>query len=223
MNIKLSISLSDLSEYLISQIKCFFPDKHPFSMNKYNSALKIAIDRTYNCFKYIRIPGYNIDGQTVFNHLHSDQYATFLWFLSNTLWREFDDKDLATKMFYLNKALHGLNCMYDTILPDIFLLFHVTGTVLGKAEYSDFLCVAHNCTVGAQQGKYPKLGRGVGLLTGSKVIGECIIENGVSIGVGTVIYNKNVKKNTVAFTNELGQLCFKSREKPWTENMFYMD
>ena len=95
-----------------------------------------------NCFKYINIPAYSDNkGQTFFSYLHSDQYAHFLYYLSNSLWKISQNKPICDKLIYLNKALNGFFYSYKGSLPDIFFLGHPVGSVLGNANYSDFLVV----------------------------------------------------------------------------------
>ena len=97
---------------------------------------------------------------------------------------------LANKLYCLNKVLHGLDCMYDTQLPDIFLLFHSSGTMLGKAKYSDFFIALHGCTIGSHKGRYPILGKGVSITANSSVIGDCYIGNRCTISTRTTIFQK---------------------------------
>ena len=69
---------SELQEYLASQLEHFFPDKYKFKGNDIDIAMKLALERLENCFKYINIPAYSDNkGQTFFSYLHSDQYAHF--------------------------------------------------------------------------------------------------------------------------------------------------
>ncbi|AWV36115.1 hypothetical protein MHH60_20860 [Paenibacillus sp. FSL H7-0716] len=166
---------------------------------------------------------YRKNGTTFLNHLHSDQYAIFLWFLSNTVWKESGNTALANKIFYINKALHGFSCMYDTNLPNIFLLFHTVGTVLGKAEYSDFLVVGQGSTVGAQNGIYPKLGKGVSLLPYSSIVGNCIIGDRVSVGIGASVYEKNIESGMVVYREMDGSIRCKFKQRCWAQQHFLID
>jgi serine O-acetyltransferase len=102
--------------------------------------------------------------------------------------------------------------MYDCPLPDVFAVIHGVGTVLGKAEYHDFLCVWQGCSVGANGYSYPSLGRGVGLGAGSQVIGSCNIGSMVSIGAGTTVVNKNIEDGITVFRNDDGQLVKRTGE-----------
>ena len=129
---------------------------------------------------------------------------------------------LASKLYYLNKALHGFDCMYDTKMPDIFLVFHGVGTVLGKATYSDFLTVAHGVTVGNHRGKYPVLGKGVGLTAHSSIVGDCNIGDRVSVSVYTAIFERNIPADSVVF-NDNSSVKFKASKNPHAQKVYNID
>src|SRR3546814_5845686 len=52
------------------------------------------------------------------------QYTIFLFYLANTAWRKLRAERVCTKLFYLNKALNGFECFYDTELPEVFFIGH---------------------------------------------------------------------------------------------------
>ncbi|MBO9606885.1 MAG: hypothetical protein J7639_13080 [Paenibacillaceae bacterium] len=115
------------------------------------------------------------------------------------------------------------SCLYDTALPDRFLLLHASGTVLGKARYGDGFVAAHHVTVGAQRGRYPTIGSGVALLPGSSVVGDCRIGDRVSVGIGTIVYERNIPSDSVAFRDADGKLTVKPARSPWSANVFALD
>src|SRR5260221_1769346 len=127
----ISLPKHSLKSYISSQVNTFFPDDKLVNLNEYDGLVDIAIDRVDYCFRSVAHNRYNKDGKTILNHLYADQYLVFIWFLSNTLWREKKDPSIANKLYYLNRALHSFDCMYDTGLPDVFLVFHGAGTMLG--------------------------------------------------------------------------------------------
>lgn len=216
---KLSMSYREFQQYVLTQIDHFFPDGYKISNPSFKLVFDMAIERTQHCFSYVSLPTYSHNNQPVLNHLHSDQYAVFLWFLSSSVWNEFQDSCLANKLFGLNKALHGFSCMYDTALPNVFLLLHTVGTVLGKANYGDFFSVAHGCTVGAQNNMYPCIGIGVSMLTHSSIIGNCNIGDFVSIGINATTYKANIPSMHMAYNSEKGTTIKKSIN-PWIFNVY---
>jgi serine O-acetyltransferase len=121
----------------------------------------------------------------------------YLYFLSNTVYTTDQNTHLAAKVFYLNKALHAFNCMYDSDLPDVFLLIHVVGTVLGKARYSNFMVVGQNCTVGALRGEYPVLGERVILGAGSSIIGRCQVGDDVMLAPGAQVFQRDIPNHSL--------------------------
>jgi serine O-acetyltransferase len=161
------------------------------------------------CFRRISVGRYFAGQQAKFNHLYSDQYLMFLWFLASSLWHKGVESHLLNKVYLLNKSLHAFDCSYDTRLPDVFIVIHGVGTVLGKGNYSDYLTVYQGCTVGQAHGKYPILGRGVGLGAGASVLGDCVLERYVSIGAGCTLINANVGEGSSVYRNADGKLIVK--------------
>ena len=100
-------------------------------------------------------------------------------------------------------------------MPDIFCLSHPVGTVLGNAEYSDFLCVLNNVTVNTSygDGSKPKIGRGVYLSAGVSIIGNKTIGDFCSIGVNTLVFNIDIPENSIVFTDQEGFLRIRARKK----------
>jgi serine O-acetyltransferase len=87
--------------------------------------------------------------------------------------------------------------MYDAMLPDIFLLLHVVGTVLGKATYANYLVVRQNCTIGALGYEYPVLGEKLILSAGASIIGGCRIGTNVMLGPGCTVMKEDIPDNSL--------------------------
>ena len=196
---RLSIEPGDLSSYVAGQVSDFFPDS-TVAPSDLSGFVDKALERLEFSFSRIRMKYYFEDGTTVFNHLNTNQYASFLYFLCNTLFQEKAEVSLAEKIFALNKSLHGLDVFYEVEMPDVFLLVHPVGAVLGRAKYGDFLCVYQGCSVGADlEDVYPTLGEGVVLYGGSRVIGNSRIGDNCWIAPNAVILNAEVPSNSIAF------------------------
>jgi serine O-acetyltransferase len=182
----LSLPAIALPEYVVGQLSAFFPDTD--EAEAANRVMGDTLDRLEHCIRHVRIKGYWDHDGPRFNHLHSDQYAIFLYYLSNTAFKA-GCASLAAKTYALNKALHGLDAFYEVEMPGIFALVHPVGTVLGRATYSDYLCVYQNVSVGADPfaSGGPVFGEGVVMCGGSRVIGNvnvgsnCIVSAGASI------------------------------------------
>lgn len=220
----LSLDKIAIMDYTSKQLNNIFPDKNKVNLNNISSLVDLALDRLDFCFKHVAFERYNKMGVTQFNHLYADHYLMYMWFLANTIWKEEGDISIASKLYYLNKTLHGLDCMYDTQLPNIFLLFHASGTMLGKASYDDYFVALQGCTVGSQKGSYPKFGKGVSLTANSSVIGDCTIGNRCTISTRTTIFQKNINADNTAFVDfENGKLQIKPTKKCYAQQFFITD
>ena len=47
----------------------------------------------------------------------------------------------------LIRYISGMFVSYKCNLPDIFIFYHAVGSVIGNAEYSDFLVIFQNVTI----------------------------------------------------------------------------
>ena len=128
----------------------------------------------------------------------------FLYLLANTTYRAGGPRSVCEKLFFLNKALYGIDAFYEIELPRIFLFCHAGGTVLGRAQYSDYFLAYQNCTVGsaraeegAVRGIFPVLGKHVSLYAGASVLGACKIGDNCKISAGSVVINKRLKPHTM--------------------------
>lgn len=219
----LSISQEDLQTYTSAQINHFFPDKKLINLNNYKETVSFALERIDYCFSKFLYPRYFTDGHSIFNHLYSDQYLIFLYILANSIWKRNEDNITATKLYYLNKSLHAFDCMYNTILPDIFFVSHGIGTMLGKATYNNFFIVMQGCTVGANNDCYPVFGKGVALTANSSVIGNCTIGQRVTISSSTSIFKQDIADGSLVFrNNENGALTIKNSKFHFIDKVFNM-
>ncbi|HEX4336091.1 MAG TPA: hypothetical protein VH062_09275 [Polyangiaceae bacterium] len=210
-----TITEREAVEYLGRQLGNMFPDGRPTPLE---DIVRRAFARLKTCFDAVKLPMYRSNGETFFNHVHSDQYATFLYFASNEAWR---DGDLATasKLYSLNKALNGMMCMYDTILPDHFIVVHTVGMLLGKATYGDFFVAIHDVTIGTDRGLKPTLGRGVVLYGKASILGNSVVGDDVSVSAGATILNENVPSAHIVVGTS-PQLTIKPAKRRLIEEFF---
>ena len=187
-----SLSPQGLEGYVLALLRNHFPDGYVPSF-----PLAPLLDRTLQrveyCFKHINRKYYR-DGDTVlFDHLNGDHFASFLYFLGNTVWQETHNTELPTRFSYLNRRMNGIDLFYSIGMPQIFLLVHPLGTVLGNATYGDYLVVYQNVTVGSNEdGIYPSFGNGTVLYAKSTVIGSCIVGDDVVFGANAFVVNAAV-------------------------------
>lgn len=156
-----------------------------------------TLERVEHCFSRIQRKYFHEAGVTVFDHMNGDHMAMLLYYFSNTVWRETGDTELPTRLFYVNKVLHGIDIFYSLAMPDIFLLVHPVGTVLGHADYKDYLVIYQNCTVGAITNVYPKFGQGTILYSRTSVLGDCHLGDDVVVAANAFLVDSNVPANTI--------------------------
>ena len=193
---KLSLDKLALISYLAKQLAVFYPDDIDVK-DSITQIMPTVIERMNHSFSHIHKKYYVEQGRAVFNHMNSDHYAMFLYFISNEAWRQ-GCIPLAEKAFLLNKALHGIDAFYSITLPDIFLFVHPVGTVLGNASYADFLVVYQQVTVGSDiAGIYPRFGRANVLYSKSSVIGQCNIGHNVCIATHSLVRNMDLPDDSV--------------------------
>jgi serine O-acetyltransferase len=198
----LSLPTDVLRDFVERQASALFPDRTPVDIDV--SWVNEALARLETSLEAVADPTFQRDGDAFFNHLHSDQYAMFLYLLANTVYRAGGPRSVCEKLFCLKKALYGIDAFYEIELPRIFLFSHAGGTVLGRAQYSDYFLVYQHCTVGsaraeegASRGAFPLLGKHVSLYAGATVLGACILADGCKISAGSVVINKRLKPNTL--------------------------
>ena len=213
----LSLGSSDsLLSYVGRQLDNFFPDgRGEAERPALQSQLEPALRRLERCIAEVRMwaPGR-------FDHLHSSQYTTFLYYLANTLWRSGGAHALCDKLFGLNKALNGIDLFYEIDMPEVFFIGHSVGIVLAKARYGNRLVLYQNSTVGKNHGQAPSLGDGVVMYTPSAVIGRCEIGPGSVIAQGTSIVNRSTPGNCMVFQGEAGGLVFKPPTRDVLADLF---
>jgi serine O-acetyltransferase len=193
---KISLPPAALRDYVHRLVAQNLPDGYAHD-DADARAFAQALERVEHCFAHIRRKYYAEQGEAVFDHLNGDHMATLLYFHANSVWRDTGDTALPTRLFYLNKILHGLDLFYSVAMPEVFLLVHPLGTVLGNARYDDYLVVYQNCTVGAVTDIYPRFGKGTILYSRSSVIGDCTLGDDVVLAANAFVVDSDVPADTV--------------------------
>ena len=175
-------SREQLLGYLQRQLQNFFPDGADLHA-ALDARLDTALDRLAHCIDAVRLWP-----KGVFDPLHSSQYAIFLYYLAHTLHHSGAERALCNKLFFLNKALNGIDLFYEIDLPPVFFIGHSVGIVLAKATYGNRLVLYQGCTVGKNHGAAPVIGNGVVLYPHSAVIGGCRIGDGSVIAQGVSVH-----------------------------------
>jgi len=190
-----TLSNTQLKKYVKQQLNNFFPDN--IKILNLLEIIEVAMKKIEYSFNHISLSYYSQNGKSFFNHLNTDHYTVFIYYCSNIAFKR-NDICLASKFFYLNKVLHSFHCMYDTQLPDIFIITHGVGTVLGKAQYSDYLVVTQGCTIGANgDWEYPILSKYIILYPNSSILGNSIVSENVIFSNNSMLLNANVAINSL--------------------------
>jgi len=192
-----SLTVAQLAQLAKQQVDNYFPDPNPADLKLLQIAVAQALPRLEHCFAQVNNK-YFFDGkQAVFDHLHGDQYAMWLYFLSNQLFKMGEGQDISKKLFLLNKALHGCDIYYEVELPEIFLLVHPLGTVLGRGDYQDYLVAYQKCGVGSNHDIYPTMGKHFTLRPGSSILGQCETGDNVTLAADSLLLDTKLPENTL--------------------------
>lgn len=199
--VRSTLDLHGLAELASAQINSMFPDGNPVAADELLPSAARSLKRLEHCFSHINNK-YFFDGQqAVFDHLHGDQYAMWLYFLSNQLHLDGAAPAASKKLFLLNKALHGCDIFYEIALPSIFLLVHPLGTVLGRASYQDYLLVYQRVGIGSNHDIYPQLGRHLTLRPGSSVLGQARVGDHCSVAAESLVLDRDLPDHSLYIGN----------------------
>lgn len=199
----------EISRYeLLNQLKKQL--SHLFSLSTdegfiLDKSFESALFRCEECFRYNPNKYFKKESEVYFNPYHSVQYMTFLYYMSNSIYKsEPDFLILCDKLYYLNKIMNGVDLFYTVDMPNFFMAEHPVGSVIGKGKIGDGFFFYQCCTIGGYHNAdgtvtYPELGENVRLYANSGIIGKCKIGNNVNIGAGTLVKNENIPSNVNVF------------------------
>ena len=189
-------SRTELLDYLTAQINALYPDGKQDVRQVIDTDLDEALDRLRVCINSVLLWREN-----VFHYLHSEQNTIFLYYLANTIWRNRQNENVCTKLFYLNKTLNGFQCFYDTPMPDRFFVGHSVGIVLVRTTYPEYFAIYQNCTVGKNHGQEPRLEEGIVMYPNSTIIGNCHVAPRTYLAQGCSLINTDTPGDAIAFSN----------------------
>ena len=199
-NFRKSISEKDMCSVIAKQLNNMIPDTQQLSPRDLLPYVTRAFARVFDCFKAINNKYYYDGSDIIFNHLNSDHYCSFLYLTSNAAYLD-NATDLATKLFLLNKYLHGIDLYFKVTLPEVFMLVHPVGSVIGNTEYSNRIVIYQNCTIGSivkdDKYIYPKFGENVVLYSRTSIIGQCNIGNNVIFAANSFVINCDIPSDSV--------------------------
>ena len=197
----LEVSKEEIFRGVIRQLQSFFyiSDKETEFLNSFDNEV---LKRCEHCFAKSTNKYYSKQGEAYFDPYHSGQYTIFLYYLSNSIFKkDKNDSKLAGRVYYLNKIMNSCDLFYEIELPDIFMLDHPVGSVMGRARYGDYFSFGQNCTVGNNKGIYPVIGNNVRMTANTMIIGNSHIGNNVILGTGACIKDQDIPDNSMVFGN----------------------
>jgi serine O-acetyltransferase len=215
------LSKEQLIGLITRQLNSFFGINDE-EVNKISDCLPQALYKIEHCFKCVKNKYYWKDGDTFFSPFQTDQNAVFLYYFSNILSMERNEKLLADKIYYLNKILHSIDLYHEISLPAVFSMGHPLGSVIGRAKFSNFFYFSQNCTVGNNHGIYPTFGENVIMLMGATIIGDSHIGKNCLISANTHIKDQDVPDNSLVFGSS-PDLIIKRKDDDyfWENSKFY--
>lgn len=196
----LEIPENKLFELVCKQISNLFMLEDDSEKKLLREALKTALERCELCFAKSKNKYYSRADKTYFNPFHSGQYSIFLYFLANTVYNlDKTRNSLADRVYYLNKALNGLDLFYEVKMPKVFFLDHPLGSIMGRGTYGEYFSFSQNCTVGNNKNIFPIIGKNVKMLSGSKILGHCKIGDDVIVSANTYIKDTDIPDCSLVF------------------------
>ena len=214
----ISIDQTSLTNYIVIQANTFFPDRNAIQKKDIVEYISMGLEKVEFCFSKINNKYYKKNGEVVFNHLNSDHYSALLYILSRLAFAGEPDTNICIKLYLLNKCLHGIDIFYEVELPDIFVFVHPLGSVLGRANYSDYLVVYQKCNIGSNKGVHPTIGEYVTLHPGSVILGNCNVGDNCKLAAGSLLLDRDLERDSVYIGNPKDYTINKSTEinSVWT-------
>jgi serine O-acetyltransferase len=203
-NLIMNIEANELKRYLNNQLNIHFPDNKE-NFKQFSKYVDNALIRLEFCFSQIKLKHFSENGKAIFNYLNGDQYCMFLYFVSNEAYQN-DDELYYSKCSLLNKFLFSIDLFGHIKMPEIFLLVHPLGTVIGRAKFDDYLVIYQNVTIGGVHSVnnsilYPSFGKGVILYSKTSVLGNAHISDNTIIVANTSIIGEDYDENSLIIGN----------------------
>lgn len=185
---------SSLKSFLEKLLANHFPDGLNVGFPSL-AAVEFSLSSVRLSSQQIKRKYYSSTSNYKFDYLNSDHMAMFLYFLSKYYAEAELNYAVASKFFYLNKIMNGIDLYHSVKMPEIFMFVHPVGTVIGAATFQNYFAIYQNVTIGSDANVYPTFGQGIVLFAGSKVIGDCQIGDNVIFGANSFILNSKVPSN----------------------------
>ncbi|MBB3162647.1 hypothetical protein E0I74_05585 [Rhizobium laguerreae] len=204
-----------LAAYCCEQIRRLIPFGDETEFGLVEKHLPEALQRLDHCVSNVAIWK---AGR--FDILHSSQYCIFLYYLSNTIWKQEKATAICTKLFLLNKQLNAIDVFYEIEMPEIFFIGHSVGIVLAKATYGNHLVLYQNSTVGKNNGVAPVIEDGVILYPNTAVIGGSRVRERSIIAQGVSVINRDTEPKRIVYQGAENTLVFRESRRDILSDFF---
>lgn len=187
------MDINNIKLFTENLLKNYFPDNSSIYLE--HDFIKKVFHKLSFCFKNINRKYYERDVKK-FDMLNGEHLCIFFYLCSV---RAFNEKkiNLAKKFFLLNKIINGIDLFYEIKLPKIFLFSHPLSTIIGRANYSDYIMFSHNVTIGRKGKFYPSFGKGIIFYSGSKILGNSLIGKNVIFAPQSIVVDCNIPDNSI--------------------------
>lgn len=203
---KATVDLKEIPGIVIRQLGNFFPlsEEEKRILTEHS---REALRRCEYCFSHVTNKYYNRNGEAFFNPFHSGQWLTFLYYLSNTISKtdcgDGENKNLADKIYYLNKIMNSVDLYHEIELPEVFFFEHPLGLVIGRAQIEEGLVAYQGCTIGGNfhngEISYPRVGKNFRMFANSKLLGNCEVGDNVILSADACVKDTDIPSDTVVF------------------------
>lgn len=193
--IKLSDKLCAISDsFSVLEKKLDSADLLPF--------VSRALDELVSSSSQIRDSYYSASALKTGSGLyHSDILANLILRSASHLYQSGNvaESDLLAKA---NKLLHGIDFFPRNPIPDVFMLVHPVGSVIGRITLPTLSVIYQGVSVGARlpnedEYSYPRFSGPVVLFANSSVFGNCLVGENVVFGAGSMIIECDIPDDSV--------------------------
>jgi len=187
----LALPRGALDDLLARQLEHFFTFDPANDREALLDATSAALNAVTVGFRPCRNKYFSRNGAPYFDPFHSGHYAIFLYHLSRALVLRRQER-LADRVYYLNKALNGLDLFHQVDMPPIFFLDHPVAAVIGRGSIGNFFCFCQSCTIGNNHGVYPTIEDNVIMHAASMILGKSHVGPYVILGAGTIVIDQDI-------------------------------
>lgn len=185
--------VAELYNNLCRQLNNFWPTPEAEVVLKDGSWIELSHNRFMESIRSTKSK-YALDHSI--NYLNTVQYSIWLYYLSNLLGKQGNYTKLADKIYYLNKIMHSVDWYWQLELPNHFYAEHPLGSVLGRAQYGDYLMLYQGTTIGGNVSKtglcYPTIGNYVTLYANATLLGNSRVGNKVILSANSFVKDEDI-------------------------------